>query len=140
MVTSYYQIVKQLVRSGKYTMKEVSERYTIPYRTVQNWVYGVSKPPEYVERMIALIEAYNGQCSDSINHDDKELIRLKVLNNSLKNANVKLRKKASETMQLRSEIYSLRSHLTDLEVGIEKAQDLLHDERFAEAIEIIDNL
>ena len=30
------------------TQSEFSERYNIPFRTIQNWESGVRKPPEYI--------------------------------------------------------------------------------------------
>lgn len=115
-MVSYHQIVKQLVRSGKYTMKGISEQYGIPYRTVQNWVHGVSKPPEYVERMIALLEFQRSTMDTTIEECLEQL--------------------ASATKELQV----AWSMVDNYEKGLDKAQELLHDKRFSEAIEIIDNL
>ena len=38
-----------------FTIKDISEKFNIPYRTVQNWAGGVSSPPPYVISMIWLI-------------------------------------------------------------------------------------
>lgn len=37
------------------TLKQVSDLYCIPYRTVQNWEYGINNPPEYVLKMICVL-------------------------------------------------------------------------------------
>lgn len=34
------------------TMAELSRRYRIPYRTIQDWAAGVRKAPEYVLELI----------------------------------------------------------------------------------------
>lgn len=36
------------------TIKQFSVLYKIPYRTVQNWDYGKTKPPAYVFRLIVI--------------------------------------------------------------------------------------
>lgn len=36
------------------TIKQVSKLYKIPYRTVQNWEYGITEPPDYVFRLIVI--------------------------------------------------------------------------------------
>lgn len=42
----------QFLSDRKIKMKTVSERFDIPYRTVQNWKAGISKCPEYVLGMM----------------------------------------------------------------------------------------
>ena len=37
------------------SIKEVSEKFGIPYRTVQNWSDGSRKAPEYVLNMMDII-------------------------------------------------------------------------------------
>lgn len=34
------------------TQKEFADRYSIPYRTIQNWENGVRKPPEYIVKLL----------------------------------------------------------------------------------------
>ena len=63
----------------------------IPKRTVENWIYGISKPTDY---LIKLITCY----------------------------------------------YVDRRYLRYIYNRLEKAQDLIHDNRISEAIEIIDNI
>lgn len=36
-------------------LTEFSKIYKIPYRTLQNWEYGISKPPEYLINMMKKI-------------------------------------------------------------------------------------
>ena len=36
------------------TIKQFSLLYDIPYRTVQNWEYGITEPPDYVFRLIVI--------------------------------------------------------------------------------------
>lgn len=38
------------------SIKEVSDKYSIPYRTVQNWKEGSRKAPSYIISMISKIE------------------------------------------------------------------------------------
>ena len=79
------------------SIKEVSEKFEIPYRTVQNWAGGVSTPPPYVISMIWLIIC------------DEDIIE-----------------------------YSKRENkrLNDI---LDRASDLLHDDRYKEATSLIDN-
>lgn len=80
-----------------FTIKDISERFNIPYRTVQNWAGGVSTPPPYIIRMIWWIICDE----DTIEYANREY---KQLNDVL-----------------------------------DRARDLLHDERYKEAISLIDN-
>ena len=79
------------------SIKNISDIFGIPYRTVQNWVGGVSTPPNYV-----LIMMYN-------------LLDLKQL------------------CQIDDLI------IDELRKTIEQASDLLHDDRAAEAMSVLDN-
>lgn len=44
--------IKELCTEYGLTQTELSQRFGIPYRTVQDWYRGVRVPPEYVVRMI----------------------------------------------------------------------------------------
>ena len=79
------------------SIKEVSDQFEIPYRTVQNWAGGVSTPSNYI-----LIMMYN----------ILDLKGIVAIDNMI---------------------------IEDLNYKIEKASDLLHDERPAEAMSILDN-
>lgn len=73
------------------TLIDASSIFNIPYRTVQNWCYDVSTPPEYViQHMTAILD------------NDREI-----------------------------------AHIHE---RLELAQDLIHDNRIKEAIEVIDNI
>lgn len=39
-------------------LRQFSKMYGIPYRTLQNWEYGIAKPPDYVMKLI-IITWYN---------------------------------------------------------------------------------
>lgn len=45
---------KKFRESAGITIKQFSKMYGVPYRTVQNWEYGLSKPPDYVFRLIVI--------------------------------------------------------------------------------------
>ena len=45
--------VQDLISSSGLTMKEISKRFGIPYRTIQDWNAGRRTPPEYVLRLLA---------------------------------------------------------------------------------------
>lgn len=85
------EAIKETMKVYNKSMKDISKDLYIPYRTIQNWCGGVSRPPIYVLRLID--EYYWADREISKTHD-----------------------------------------------ALEKASDLLHDGRIAEAIEIIDNI
>lgn len=78
-------------KKNNLSLIDVSSRFNIPYRTVQNWCYDISTPPEYViQHMTAILD------------NDLEI-----------------------------------KHIHE---RLELAQDLIHDNRISEAIEVIDNI
>ena len=44
--------VKEVIKSCGMTQKQLSERFGIPRRTIEDWSRGVSKCPDYVVRMM----------------------------------------------------------------------------------------
>ena len=44
--------VKEFIKSTGMTQKQLSERFGIPRRTIEDWSRGVSKCPEYVVKMM----------------------------------------------------------------------------------------
>ena len=44
--------IKRLMSEYGLTIKALSDKFGIPYRTVQNWHSGTSKCPDYTARMI----------------------------------------------------------------------------------------
>ena len=44
--------INDIMRHFGFAIKDISEKFNIPYRTVQNWAGGVSAPPPYIIRMI----------------------------------------------------------------------------------------
>lgn len=50
--------MKELMERYGLTIKQISERFQIPYRTVQNWKLGTRECPEYVLKM--MIEILEG--------------------------------------------------------------------------------
>lgn len=105
MAKEVHGTINDIMMIFNLSLTTISKELDIPYRTLQNWFYGVSNPPQYV---INLISSYYAK-------------RFEIEN--LKNCNNKL-------FSDNSEIF----------IKLEKAQDLLHDKRFSEAIEIIDNI
>lgn len=97
-LTSSSAALDYLFNEYDFTIKEFSDRFEIPYRTVQNWRNHISEPPLYVIKSIWL--------------------------------NILLLENYTTTLRDINRIYA----------NLEKAQDLLHDKRFSEAIEIIDNI
>lgn len=89
--------INHIMKCYHLTIKDISERFEIPYRTVQNWVGGVSTPPPYVIKLIW----YN-----IINEDIIEENKIRERN-----------------------YYNV----------LDRASDLLHDERYKEAMSLIDN-
>lgn len=47
--------ISELIESAGMPMTEISKRYGIPYRTLQNWKNGVRIPPPYVTKMLSEI-------------------------------------------------------------------------------------
>ena len=43
---------KEFRKQTGLNLTEFSKRFNIPYRTVQNWEYGISNPPEYLLELI----------------------------------------------------------------------------------------
>ena len=71
--------------------EDLEKDLQIPKRTIENWIYGVSKPSNY---MVKLLTCF----------------------------------------------YSDRKYFNWLNERLEKVQDLIHDNRISEAIEILDNI
>lgn len=46
------EAIKETMTRYHKSMKDISKDLHIPYRTIQNWCGGVSKPPLYVLRLI----------------------------------------------------------------------------------------
>lgn len=44
--------IKEICETYGYTQTQLSRRFDIPLRTVQNWYSGIRQPPEYVLRMM----------------------------------------------------------------------------------------
>lgn len=44
--------IKEARKKAGLTQEQMSEKMGIPKRTIQNWENGVTKPPEYVERLV----------------------------------------------------------------------------------------
>lgn len=44
--------IKKLLKKYKMTIKEASDRFEIPYRTIQNWSSGQRECPEYILKMM----------------------------------------------------------------------------------------
>lgn len=79
------------------TIKEVSDQFGIPYRTVQNWAGGISTPPNYT--LIMMYNLLDLKCLNVINnmiieeqskkiekasdylHDDRPAEAMSVLDN-----------------------------------------------------------
>lgn len=79
-----------MIKFGK-VPEDLQKDLHIPKRTIENWIYGVNKPSDYVVNMINYY--YHNQ-------------------------------------RIIGTIYN----------KLEKAQDLIHDNRISEAMEIIDNI
>lgn len=90
--------IKEIMEVYKITLPELSNKFNIPLRTIQNWVYGTNTPPAYIPRMIEHI------------------------------------------LRLENELDATNKFISQIDKDIELASDLLHDKRFSEAIEIIDNI
>lgn len=90
--------IKEIMEVYKITLPELSTKFNIPPRTIQNWVYGTNTPPAYIPRMIEHI------------------------------------------LRLENELDATNKFISQIDKDIELASDLLHDKRFSEAIEIIDNI
>lgn len=56
--------IKRLMAEYGLTIKALSDRFGIPYRTVQNWHSGANKCPEYTANMIKIILEYDKQAED----------------------------------------------------------------------------
>lgn len=93
----YPHSIKDIMEYYNLSIKDISVRFDIPYRTVQNWAGGVSSPPSYVIKLI-----WRDIVNDNLIEDYKT---------------------ASKNH------YKL----------LDRASDLLHDERYKEAMSLIDN-
>lgn len=85
------EAIKETMKLYDKSMKDISKDLHIPYRTIQNWCGGVSRPPIYV---LSLIDEY----------------------------------------------YWANREIDKIYWKLDKASDLLHDGRIAEAIELIDHI
>ena len=90
--------IKEISEAYQITYHELSTKFNIPPRTMQNWVYGTNTPPAYIPRMIEHI------------------------------------------LRLENELEANNHFIARVDKDLELASDLLHDKRFSEAIEIIDNI
>lgn len=45
--------IQEFIKTSGMTHKQLSERFGIPKRTIENWSSGVRKCPDYVVRMMA---------------------------------------------------------------------------------------
>ena len=48
----YPHTINDIMNYYNLTIKDISDNFQIPYRTVQNWAGGVSSPPPYIIRLI----------------------------------------------------------------------------------------
>lgn len=90
--------IKEISETYHITIQELSTKFNIPVRTLQNWIYGTNTPAAYIPRMIEHI------------------------------------------LRLENELESNNNFIARVDKDLELASDLLHDKRFSEAIEIIDNI
>ncbi len=93
----YNITISEIMDQFNMSIKDISNVFKIPYRTVQNWVGGVATPPPYVPNM---------------------MFDILIIDNMLECNNKEL------------EYY---------DGVLDRASDLLHDERIEEAISLIDN-
>lgn len=47
-----FMTIKDIANASGLSLRKLAERFGIPYRTMENWSAGVSKPPEYVINMM----------------------------------------------------------------------------------------
>jgi putative transcriptional regulator len=97
--------LKDIMITYGLSLKALSDRFKIPYRTVQNWVGGKSNPPGYVINMIGWILALEDRNRAAVGELTEQGRLLEYYDSKL-----------------------------------DQASDLLHDQRFAEAIDLIDNI
>lgn len=90
--------IKEISETYHITIQELSTKFNIPVRTLQNWIYGTNTPAAYIPRMIEHI------------------------------------------LRLENELEVNNNFIARVDKDLELASDLLHDKRFSEAIEIIDNI
>ena len=90
--------IKEISETYHITIQELSIKFIIPVRTIQNWIYGTNTPAAYIPRMIEHI------------------------------------------LRLENELEVNNNFIARVDKDLELASDLLHDKRFSEAIEIIDNI
>lgn len=66
----YYPVetINDVMSINNMTLKEVSDFFGIPYRTVQNWSLGKAKPTKYILNMMANILVINAQ--NKVLHDN----------------------------------------------------------------------
>lgn len=97
--------LKDIIITYGLSLKALSDRFKIPYRTIQNWVGGKSKPPVYVISMIGRI----------LDLEDRNRAAVGELTEAI-------------------------DQIDYYDSKLDQASDLLHDRRFAEAIDLIDNI
>lgn len=93
----YNITISEIMDNFKLSIKDISNIFKIPYRTVQNWAGGVSTPPSYISNM---------------------MFDILVLDNMLE----------CDKRELK--------YYDDV---LDRASDLLHDNRIKETISLIDN-
>lgn len=97
--------LKDIIITYGLNLKQLSVKFKIPYRSIQNWIGGKSNPPAYVINMmgwILALEDRNRAAVDELTEQGKLI-----------------------------DYYGLK---------LDQASDLLHDQRFSEAIDLIDNI
>ena len=53
--------IKEIREKTGLNKKEFSEKYCIPYRTIQNWEDGQRNPPEYVVTLLARVVEFENK-------------------------------------------------------------------------------
>ncbi|NLA70182.1 MAG: helix-turn-helix transcriptional regulator [Clostridiales bacterium] len=53
--------IKEIREKTGLNKKEFSEKYCIPYRTIQNWEDGQRNPPEYVVMLLARVVEFENK-------------------------------------------------------------------------------
>lgn len=56
--------IKSIMSEHELSIKALSDKFGIPYRTVQNWHSGTSKCPDYTANMIRAILEYEKKAED----------------------------------------------------------------------------
>ena len=97
--------LKDIIITYGLSLKQLSNKFRIPYRSIQNWVGGKSNPPGYVINMMGWILALEDRNRAAVD-----------------------------------ELTEQGSLIDYYDSKLDQASDLLHDRRFAEAIDLIDNI